>query len=383
MAAVIRASGTETTRATFALLAAGVSSTLVLVSMPVFVGAMASTFGWGDREVGWLASADMAGSASAALCTIPIVGRMHWRVAGCIAIAVMVAGNVLSTFATSFPALMTTRAIAGAGSGIMLAISYVGLCRSANPDRYFGLYVFIQLGLQVLTLAGFPPLLAAFGLNSIFLLLAGVATTLLILVPLFPQRMPGSAPASSPSTGDASLSTAAIVGVIAQAIYFLAPGAVWGYLERIGQTFSLSLPQVGFALGASTFAGIAGALLVVLLGNRAPRGLSMAIGSVLSIASVLLLMEGSGLTRYFIAAALFNFAWNATFPYQMGALAVLDRTGAVAILSLLVQLGGLAAGPLLASMLHPDQGYGTILLACIGCYLVSLSLFRVSSRLDE
>jgi hypothetical protein len=109
----------------------------------------------------------------------------------------------------------------------------------------------------------------------------------------------------------------------------------------------------------------------------------MAIGSALSIASVLLLMDGSGMTRYFIAAALFNFAWNATFPYQMGALAVLDRTGAVAILSLLVQLGGLAAGPLLASMLHPDQGYGTILLACIGCYFLSLSLFRVSSRLDE
>jgi predicted MFS family arabinose efflux permease len=380
MAAVIPAWRSETTRATFALLVAGVSSTLVLVSMPVFVGAMVSTFGWGDREVGWLASADMAGSAIAALCTIPIVGRMRWRIAAFIAIAVMVTGNVLSTFATSFPTLMTTRAIAGAGSGIMLAISYVGLCRSANPDRYFGLYVFIQLGLQVLTLAGFPPLLGSYGLDAIFVLLAGVAAALLILVPWFPSRMPDSADAR---TKRGSLSTAAIVGVTAQAIYFLAPGAVWGYLERIGQTFSLSLPQIGFALGASTFAGIGGALLVVLLGNRAPRRLSMAIGSALSIASVLLLMDGSGMTRYFIAAALFNFAWNATFPYQMGALAVLDRTGAVAILSLLVQLGGLAAGPLLASMLHPDQGYGTILLACIGCYFLSLSLFRVSSRLDE
>jgi len=94
-------------------------------------------------------------------------------------------------------------------------------------------------------------------------------------------------------------------------------------------------------------------------------------------------MEGSGMARFFIAAALFNFAWNATFPYQMGVLASLDRTGAVAILALLVQLGGLAAGPLLASMLHPESGYGTILFACIGCYLVSLALFQVSSRLNE
>ena len=60
----------------------------------------------------------------------------------------------------------------------------------------------------------------------------------------------------------------------------------------------------------------------------------------ISIVSVALLMDGSGMARFFIAASLFNFAWNATFPYQMGVLAQQDRTGAVAILSLLVQLGG-------------------------------------------
>ena len=379
----------ENTRATLALLFAGVSSTLVLVSMPVFVGAMASTFGWGEREVGWLASADMTGSALASLCTIPLIGRMRWRTAGALAVAVMVAGNVLSTFATTFPALLGARALAGAGAGIMLSITYVGLCRSENPDRYFGLYVFIQLGLQVLALSGFPPLLQAYGLNAIFLLLAGVAAALIVLVPLFPRTLPpniaaGAADAEpSPTASRARLSFGAMVALFAQALYFLAPGATWAYLERIGQTFSLSLSQIGLALGASTFAGIAGALLVVLLGARAPRVASMLIGTILSIASVSLLMEGSGLAQFFIAAALFNFAWNATFPYQMGVLASLDRTGAVAILSLLTQLGGLAGGPLLASMLHPERGYGTILWACIGCYVVSLGLFRASARTHE
>ena len=56
-------------------------------------------FGWGDREVGWLASADMTGSAIASLCTIPIIGRMRWRLAACVAIAVMITGNLLSMFA--------------------------------------------------------------------------------------------------------------------------------------------------------------------------------------------------------------------------------------------------------------------------------------------
>jgi hypothetical protein len=118
----------------------------------------------------------------------------------------------------------------------------------------------------------------------------------------------------------------------------------------------------------------------VALGQRAPRFVAMLIGSGLSIAAVVMLMDGTGYSRYLTAASLFNFAWNATFPFQMGVLASLDRKGAVAILSLIVQLAGLAAGPLAASMLHPEQGYDTILLACIGCYVVSFLMFRASVR---
>jgi hypothetical protein len=175
----------------------------------------------------------------------------------------------------------------------------------------------------------------------------------------------------------------AAVALFAQAVYFLAPGAAWGYLERIGQTFALTLPQVGNALGTATFAGMAGALLVVFLGSRVPRGLALLIGSGLSMLSLVLLVEGQGLAQFLLATSLFNFAWNATFPYQMGVLAALDRTGSVAVLSLLMQVGGLALGPLLGSMLRPEQGYGLLLSACIGCYLVSLALFRMAVTADE
>jgi hypothetical protein len=262
----------------------------------------------------------------------------------------------------------------------MLSIAYVGLCRSRNPERYFGLYVFSQLGLQVATLASFPVLVASYGLNAIFILLLAVAAALLVLAPMIPARMPAPASTAMTSHASARLSSTAMIGLFAQLLYFLAPGAAWGYFERIGQAFGLSLPQIGSALSVATFAGIAGALVVVFLGARAPRWASMLIGTAVSVIAMAMLISGSGFTRFLVAGALFNFAWNYTFPYQMGVLAQLDRTGAVAILSLLVQLGGLAAGPLLASLLHPEEGYGAILIACIGCYVVSLALFRMSSR---
>ena len=371
-------------RAAYALLVAGVASTLVLVSLPVFVGAMATQFGLDARQVGWLASADMAGSAAASLCFVPFIGRVRWRPTAIAALVTMIAANLLCTIATSLPNLLLMRALAGVGGGIVLSIAFVGLCRSEHPDRYFGIYVFAQLALQTVALAGFPALLETSGLDAIFLVLGAVAAASLLLVPLLPATLPagsGEVAASLGMSSQAAVSPNAAAALLAQGVYFLAPGAVWGYLERIGQGFGLSLTDVGFALGASTFAGMAGALLVVTVGSRAPRGMALAGGSLLSILAVVLLMDGSGLSRFLAAAALFNFAWNATFPYQMGLLASLDRTGAVAIFSLLVQVGGLALGPLIASMLHPERGFDTLLLACIGAYVASLGLFALSVRM--
>ena len=100
----------------------------------------------------------------------------------------------------------------------------------------------------------------------------------------------------------------------------------------------------------------------------------MIVGTAVSVASMVLLMDGSGSLRYIVAAGLFNFAWNFTFPYQMGLLSTLDTTGSIAVPSLVAQLLGLSLGPALASLLLSGRGYDGVLWACIGCYLASVPL---------
>jgi hypothetical protein len=99
-----------------------------------------------------------------------------------------------------------------------------------------------------------------------------------------------------------------------------------------------------------------------------------------SVIAMQTLIGGSGMPAYVAATCLFTFAWNFTFPYQMSLLARLDTTGAVATLSLLVQLCALAIGPLLAAALLGTGGYRTVLTTCNAAYLVSLALFAVGSR---
>jgi predicted MFS family arabinose efflux permease len=374
-----------------AMLATGVISTLVLLGLPILVGGMASEFQWGDFERGWLASADMTGSAIASLIVIRRVARLDWQWATRAAVAAVVAGNLASIFADTFGMLMTLRILTGLGNGVVLSIVFTGLCHSRDPDRFFGLYVLAQLALQVLLLATLPGLIVGAGMQSVYVMLAAAAAASGLLTGLFPSglaalthahRVAGTAAspgAPRQSQGDAA-STRAIIALIAQATYFLAVAALWGYYEGIGRAFSLSMAEIGNALAVSALAGMAGAVAVIVLGSRSPRMLSMVAGTIVSIAAALLLIEGSGHVRYMISASLFNFAWNYTFPYQMGVLAQLDRQGSVAVISLLVQLAGLALGPALAALLLAGSGYDAIILACVACYGVSLALFVWSAR---
>jgi predicted MFS family arabinose efflux permease len=373
-----------------AMVGVGVIASLVLVTLPVLVAGMVGQVQGDDRDVGWLASADMTGSAIASLCVMALMARINWRTTVYRAIVLVVAGNLVSIFTDGLVALMAVRMTTGFGNGLILSIVFVGLCRSKSPDRFFGAYTFAQLGLQALSLAAMPTVLDAHGMPAVFLILAAASGFSGLLVTFFPTRMVPRADAdpsgrqgeerAAPHRISGSPALRVAFAVAGQAVYFLAPAAVWGYFERIGRGFALDIGEVGSALGIASAIGIGGALSVIVLGTRFRRMALMGLGTTISIAAMVLLMDGSGFYRYLIAASLFNFAWNFTFPYQMGVLSVLDPSGAVGTVSLVAQLLGLSFGPLLASFLLTGEGYDVILWSCIGCYLASMIMFGISGR---
>ena len=172
-----------------ALIVAGVVATLVLVTMPVFVAGIVDSAGLDDKAVGWFAAADMAGGAFACMLVLPFIGDLQWRGIARIAIACAVVGNLMSLFADSFTTIMLVRVLVGFANGIVLAIVFVGLCQSRHPDRYFGVYVFTQLTLQVVLLAVFPGLIAKFGMPGVFLFLAAASAMSILLVSRFPESI--------------------------------------------------------------------------------------------------------------------------------------------------------------------------------------------------
>jgi hypothetical protein len=281
--------------------------------------------------------------------------------------------------------LLAARIFTGFSNGLILSLVFVGLCHSSNPDRYFGIYVFSQLTLQAILLVVLPDMLDLWGMASVYIMFASASAATSLLVFLFPARMvsavgPTRNRANYEKPAAPKIGKWAILALAAQAVYFLAPAAIWGYFEAIGETFTLTIGDVGDALGMASLAGIAGALVVIVLGSRFNRLWCMGIGTAVSVTAVWILLNGSGFAWFLVAAALVNFSWNFTFPYQMGVLALFDRTGSVAILSLVVQLFGLSFGPMLATLLLIGEGYSAILWACAICYMISFIMFFVSDR---
>jgi predicted MFS family arabinose efflux permease len=363
-----------------ALVAIGVVATLTLGMLPVFAGSIVAAHGWGDRDLGWLASADMAGSAIACLLIARRVAAMHSRRVAWISLAAVVATNLLSVQANAFAELMALRVLAGSANGVLLAIVYTGLCHSSVPDRSFGLYTLGQLATQAVLLALLPGWIARQGIAVVFYLLAATSAASALLVFGIPDRLIAASPVPTPAAGTGSPRRQATLGLAAQAIYFLAPAALWSYFEAFGRGFGLAMETIGLALGASALAGIVGALFVIGCGHRCLRLPSMAAGTAVSVVAVICLIAGQAPTAYVSAACLFNFAWNFTFPYQMGVLAAHDRDGSVAVASLVVQLVALASGPAIAALLLTDGGYGRILWGSLGCYALSLALFARAVR---
>ena len=364
-----------------AMIVIGVFSTSVLVSTPILSAAMATRVGGGQDFIGYLASADFFGMGVASATASFWVLRRFSRRLLLIILGGVFFGNIISIFVSSFAYLFALRFIIGCLNGLILSVVFVGLCRTRSPDRSFGIYVFVQLALQSVLIPLFSWIWEAYGASSLFTALALFPLLSIPLLLLFPSSIAQSHQLTTGSTKTTGVKMiwagAALIGLF---IYFLAQAGIWAYIEPIGQSFGVSGQEIGNALGLAAFAGMAGAATVLVIGSTISRAFLMSLGIGLSVIAVILLSGASGFLLYLLAASIFNFAWNFTFPYLMGVISLFDDSGEVAVLSLVAQLFGLALGPFIGALVVSDNEFGPLLSLSILVYCVSFAIFIVCNR---
>ena len=124
----------------FLLAIAGASSVLL---MPGILILIENTLSLNASELGWVASSDLFFSGLTMLVLVFHIHRMDLKTAAAISLLLLILGSLCSALSTSFEQLISARAVAGVGSGGAMSIAFARFARSSNPEREFGIYLFL------------------------------------------------------------------------------------------------------------------------------------------------------------------------------------------------------------------------------------------------
>ncbi len=344
--------------------------------LPVFVGAAAGDMGLTERQVGFLASGIMSGSALSSIFAIFWIRRVDWRRAGYASLGLLFASHVTSMFADGFAFFILCQFLAGLGGGAAYSLALTALSDNKHPDRCFGISVAAQVSFQVVGLLALPTVIESVGLNGVLAVLAGLALCGLLLLRYLPRAGTG---ASHEPIGRALFKPAVLAALAGCFFFFFNVGALWTYIERMGAAAQFDAGFIGISLAVGVSFGIPGALLAAWCSERFGRVGPLALGALGTVIALVLLAGDVSQQNFVIALALYNFVWNFSLAFQYAAVNAADDSGRSVAAAPAFHAAGGAVGPGMAAMFVTGNSFIAVNVLAAAAVMLSLVLFAVAA----
>ncbi|MCP3960613.1 MAG: MFS transporter [bacterium] len=350
----------ESDRAVTAAIVLAVAATAVFGVQPLFVGAVADELSLSDRQIGFLAGGDLAGIALASLLAPLWLARVRWRPAAAVAMVVLVAGNLASALAGSYASLIALRFALGlAGSGLALTLAIAALHQSRAMARHWAIFVAGNTLAGALGLWGLPYLIPAWGFRPVVLALAACALAALPFARWLPA---GGDEAPEPESrshaaAEAGSRVPVVMALLAHGLFYVGGGAVWAFIERIGDAGGLGATAIGGTLARAMPISVFGAGLAAWAGTRFGYTRPLVLAGIVFTTAMALLAGPLTVATFGAAACLMFVAWNAVAPYQMGLISEHDPAGRSIVLAPVVKAAGITLGPVIAGLVLDGSSY--------------------------
>ncbi len=351
--------------------------------MPGVVNALAGSIGFNDSEAGQIVAFNGYGGILGSSIAIFLVRRFPWKAIMMITMAVLVAVDVCTVWISDYSVILGWRFLSGVLGGLCVGFAFSILARQDDPDRAFGLLLFIQFSIGPMVMFALPSLESVLGGYSVFFVMAGLVFLSLIFMFFLPKLPTDIAPATPTVAVNKDIFGRSLLLLLAIALYQIAANAIWAYVGLIGLRAEISNENVNLYIGATGLLGIAGAMLPIINGNRAGRLFWVVAGMVLSTASAVLLNFSHIVTLYITAMSLLFFSWTAVQSYLLAVTAELDTSGRLSTIASVVASLGFATGPLLASFLLNDDNFSNMLHACVIIFVLSFLFLLNPVRKQE
>jgi predicted MFS family arabinose efflux permease len=344
--------------------------------LPVFVGAAAGDMGLTERQVGFLASGVMSGSALSSIFAIFWIRRVDWRKAGYLSLGLLFVSHITAMLVDDFLLFTLCQFLAGLGGGAAYSLALTALSDNKHPDRSFGFSVAAQVSFQVVGLLALPAVIERVGLDGLLSILAGLALCGLLLLRYLPRA---GVEASHEPIGRALFRPSVLAALAGCFFFFFNVGAVWTYIERMGAAAQFDASFIGISLAVGVAFGIPGALLAAWCSDRFGRVGPLALGAVGTVVALILLADGVSQQNYVIALALYNFVWNFSLAFQYAAVNAADDSGRSVAAAPAFHAAGGALGPGMAALFVTADSFIAVNILAAAAVLLSFALFAVAA----
>jgi predicted MFS family arabinose efflux permease len=351
---------------------------LALAMMPVLMIGLAERFHWSEAESGLLATIELGALALASISGLYWQKRRNWRWLAIAATLVIVVANLAATRVSGFSGLACARLVAGAGSGILVALYFAYLPGTRNPDRIGSIATFAQVVSQVGGYYVSSWLLQQWGLNGLYVLIAIIAAMLLPFAKWIPNGSERSVESavdhrkdSKPTLGDR---LPGIAGLLANAFFFAALTGLYAFLGEFGQNIArLSDEQTVHAIALAAALALLGPVASYLISRRFGF-LWPILGSAVGVMAVFVSLAhgGYGYVGFLVLISALLILWNFAQPYSWAIMVAVDERLTVAVPG--AQFAGIAVGPAIIGLGIQRTGIAGGVWLALGMMIVYLFL---------
>ncbi len=347
------------------------SSFSIYLVLPLALGGMVEYLDFTDKQIGYLALISSIGLALGSLWVPLRKGKLSFYTIAKWSLASLLIIDMISIFSTDFYSLSLLRFFAGFFGGIIYAAVLSTLSSLKMPERGFTIYVLVYSCTSAIYLFVTPYILNIGQMPALFIFMALNAGAGLLLSPNIKALSEGNQQLPQIQLSFLLKNKLIWFSLLAYLFLQMGCGAIWAYLERIGDFHGFSNQFMGITFGVSEFAAILASILVLKIGDS--KGILIPI-----VLGILLLAISSFVVNFIpyplfflIAVFILAGAWAGTFPFFQKVQASHDPLGKIVSLGAFVNLLGKGLGPATAALFLTSENYNNVIWTSLITFLLS------------
>lgn len=352
----------------------GVTGLGYTVILPILIGAIVDQLQLDRSMVGWITFSNISGLAIGGLLATILIGKVSLLKMIRISCLILIVFDMISAFCSTANSLVFIRFLSGLGGGILYASSLASFSALKDSIRAFGIYIVSYAFISGVTLFILPYFIDPYGFKIGFFTLVGMAIISLFISDVVSEFESNLSIKDFSSLPSILKDKYVVLSLLSYFLLQMGGGVVYTYTERIAKEAGQPVEFIGLVLSLGAVLSVAGAMLVIKMGNRYSQKWPIIFGIILMAVSMAALFKSEYALWFLTGNCLIGGFWSTLIPYYQQLQGRFDPFGRIVTVGTVVNMGGRATGPAIAAAFLSNYDFESVIWLALCCLLLSLIL---------